>query len=55
MNKSFFRNAVIYLLALANFAYALRHGFTWLHYVTFVLTGLAAVFDVWEVMHRGRQ
>lgn len=54
MNKPIFRNALIYLLALANLAYALRHGFSWLHYLTFILTGLSAILDIWEVIHRDK-
>lgn len=55
MNKTFLRNAIIYLLALANLVYALRHGFTWLHYVTFALTAFVAILDVWEVIHHGKR
>ena len=54
MNKFNFKGAAIYLLALANLVYAILHGFTWLHILTFALTGLAIIVDVLEAIRRGR-
>ena len=43
MAKAIFPNATFYLLALANLAYALKHGFTWLTWTALGLAGAAAV------------
>ncbi len=46
MLKRFLQNASLYLLALANLAYALKHGFTWLSWLALGLASAAAVLDV---------
>jgi hypothetical protein len=54
-NKKIFRNSPLYLLALLNLVYALQHGFTWLHYVTFALTAIVAVFDISSALTGNRE
>lgn len=54
-NKKLFRNSPLYLLALLNVIYAIQHGVSWLHIVTFVLVAIVVLFDVWEVLHNGRK
>lgn len=51
MRNNKFKNAPIYLLALANLIYALEHGFTWLHIFTFAITAIVLVLDILEVLH----
>ena len=48
-------NIALYLLAIANLIYALSHGFTWLHAVTFGLTAIVIILDIVEVVSRGRK
>lgn len=55
MNNKKIGNISLYLLAAANLIYALMHGFTWLHFVTFGLTSVVLIFDFIEVFTRGKQ
>lgn len=50
MHKKFLRNSPLYLLTLLNLVYALKHGFSWLTYVSFALTGCVLVLDVSDVI-----
>lgn len=45
MGKQFLRNSPLYLLALANLAYAVKHGFSWLSWAALGLAGATAVLD----------
>ncbi len=51
MCKRFIRNSPLYLLTLLNLAYALKHGFSWLSYVSFALSAVVLVIDIVEVTH----
>ena len=54
MLKRFLQNAPLYLLALANLAYALKHGFSWLSWLAFGLAGAAGMLDVLCWLKRGK-
>lgn len=50
-----FRNVPLYLLAISNFAYAVRHGFSWLTLVALILTAVVLIFDIVEVVRHGKK
>ena len=54
MSNKKFRNTALYLLFLLNLAQAIKNGFNWLFYVSAVLTAAVLVFDIMEVISRGR-
>jgi len=46
MLKRFLHNAPLYLLALANLVYAIKHGFSWLSWTAIGLACGAALLEV---------
>lgn len=46
MLKRFLKNSPLYLLTLANLAYAVKHGFGWLTWTALALTGCSVVLDM---------
>lgn len=46
----FKKNLILYLVFITNTIYAIRHGFTWLYWVTAALTGTLFILDIWEVI-----
>lgn len=54
MNKKYFRNSALYLLFFANLVYAVRNGFSWLFYVSAILTAAVFIMDLAEVLKHGK-
>ena len=48
MKRAFKKNSALYVLTLANIAYAVKHGFSWL---TYLAIGLSAVNFMLEVKY----
>lgn len=48
-------NIPLYLLAISNFAYAVKHGFSWLTIISIILTVIVLLIDIREVIHHGRK
>lgn len=46
MAKRFIRNSPLYLLTLANLAYAVKHGFSWLTWTALALTGCSIALEL---------
>lgn len=39
------------MLALMNLVYALKHGFAWIHYVSFALAAAVLIIEILEAIH----
>ena len=46
MRKNILHNAPLYLLTLANLAYAIQNGFDWLILVALCLSGIVLILDI---------
>ena len=53
--KKTVRNSLLYLLTAANIIYAVQHGFNWLTWLAIILSLIVFVWDIVEVIKRGKE